>query len=91
MIGINDLRRRLLEYLGHDDFLTKKYSLKEDGKRGYCVVIFGKDSRPLPCYLKFEGLMVYLMHDRVDVSFLTRPLPDHLMFRTYELIDQSRT
>lgn len=90
MIEINDLRRNLFEYLGHDDFLIKKYSLKEDGKRGYCVVIFGKDSRPLPCYSKFEGLMAYLMHDRVDVSFLTRSLPDHLKFRTYELIDQSR-
>lgn len=84
MIRINDLRDKLMEYLGHNDFEVTKFTMKNDGKKGYRVVVhgYGEDNRRLPVFSEFAGLFVYLVNDRADTHWFNGKA---LGFRTYEL------
>lgn len=86
MIKINELRSELYNYLGHNNFVIKKYTKKHDDKQEFNLVVYGygdKENRMLPLYKRFMGLEVHLICDKANDNWFGG---EALGFRTYDLI-----
>lgn len=71
MIKKNDLYNYIKNYLKHDEFMIKKYTLKHDNKKGYLIVLFNTE-KSLPVYSTIEGLTLYQIQK--GKNFLTYEL-----------------